>query len=151
MKPIIIIFIICLAIIVFACLMQEAGWPNPDFQGIVIHHSATDGGTVESIRKYHIEYNGWDDIGYHFIIYRDGSIHAGRSLEKVGAHALGRNSTHIGICLIAKDKFTNAQIDSFIQLCRELKKKYSILTIESHHEQCPGPGIALDALRRQIF
>jgi hypothetical protein len=51
-------------------------------------------------------------IGYHFVIYVDGTIHTGRGVNEVGAHAEGYNKNSIGICLIGKDKFTVPQWDS---------------------------------------
>ena len=56
---------------------------------IIIHCSATKEGrnyTVADIDRWHRE-RGFFCIGYHFVIYRDGSIHVGRSVEEVGAHA----------------------------------------------------------------
>ena len=77
------------------------------WKGVVIHHSeAADNGMLkdlEAIRRYHIEHNGWADIGYHFIIEKvagEYRVFAGRSLEKDGAHAIGFNGTHIGICCV---------------------------------------------------
>ncbi|MDR1196381.1 MAG: peptidoglycan recognition protein family protein [Endomicrobium sp.] len=77
------------------------------WKGIVIHHSETvDNGTladIEAIRRYHIQHNGWKDIGYHFVIEKVGGeykVFAGRSLEESGAHALGFNTSHIGICCV---------------------------------------------------
>ena len=55
---------------------------------IVIHCAATkasmDIGASE-IRKWHVDDNGWDDIGYHYIIKRDGTIEEGRDIEMSGA------------------------------------------------------------------
>ena len=47
---------------------------------IILHCSATPEGrnvTVEDIRAWHIE-RGFRTIGYHYVIYLDGSVHAGR-------------------------------------------------------------------------
>lgn len=111
-----------------------------NWQGIVIHHSATEGGTVESFDSYHKQI-GFDEIGYHYVIYKDGSVHEGRSLNKVGAHAKGRNKTHIGICLVGNETFTKAQILELGLLNLYLSDKYNIKSIERHHEQCPGEGL----------
>lgn len=76
-----------------------------NWQGVCIHHSATrDSKTSswEAIRYYHRQ-NGWDDIGYHFGIEDvSGSlrIRFGRPLHRAGAHAIGLNRTHIGICIV---------------------------------------------------
>jgi len=123
----------------------------PSWTGIVIHHSDTLSGTVESIRRYHIEVKGWDDIGYHYVIYLDGSVNYGRLLNKVGAHAYGRNRTHIGICLIGKQTFTNAQFLSVRTLCHQLLDRFPIKTIERHHEECPGTGINVEQIEKDVL
>lgn len=48
-------------------------------------------------------------IGYHFVIWIDGTIEAGRGIEEIGAHVQGSNSHSIGICLIGTSKFTDEQ------------------------------------------
>ena len=67
----------------------------------ILHHSAgPDDATVESVRRYHREVRVYADIGYHWIIGRDGSMLPGRPETEIGAHTVGRNSGTIGICLI---------------------------------------------------
>ena len=69
---------------------------------IIIHCSATKEGmdfTVEDIDRWHRK-RGFNGIGYHFVIYRDGSIHAGRSKNLIGAHCKGHNAHSIGICYV---------------------------------------------------
>ena len=69
---------------------------------IIIHCSATPEGkdyTVADIDRWH-KARGFKMIGYHYVIYRDGSIHTGRPLEMVGAHCKGHNAHSIGICYI---------------------------------------------------
>ena len=66
---------------------------------IIIHCSATPEGkslSAEACRLDHILHRGFRDIGYHFYITRDGEIHRGRPLEKVGAHCRNHNSHSIG-------------------------------------------------------
>lgn len=69
---------------------------------IVVHCAATppdvDVGADE-IRKWHLA-KGWSDIGYHFVVRRNGTVEAGRSLEWQGAHAEGHNYESIAICLV---------------------------------------------------
>lgn len=69
---------------------------------IVVHCAATpptaDIGAKE-IRKWHTD-KGWQDIGYALVIRRSGTVEAGRPLDKVGSHVLGRNSDSIGVCLV---------------------------------------------------
>ena len=69
---------------------------------IVIHCSATppdmDIGAAE-IRKWHTD-KGWNDIGYHLVIRRDGTLEMGRPFSVVGAHAKGHNANSIGVAMI---------------------------------------------------
>lgn len=69
---------------------------------IVVHCSATpvsaDVG-VQEIRDWHTQ-RGFFDIGYHYVITRDGVLREGRPLEKAGAHAKGHNTSSIGVCLV---------------------------------------------------
>ena len=108
---------------------------------IVVHCSATpptmDIG-VEEIRKWHSdpkpEGNGWSDIGYHYVIRRDGEIEIGRPIERAGAHSKGHNSNSIGICLIGgvdsngstEDNFNAQQYDSLHELLLQLTEEYSV-------------------------
>lgn len=80
---------------------------------IIIHHSATDINSsnitdaVRSIYTYHTVTNGWDDIGYNFLIGPDGTIYQGRDDFQLydkdnikGAHYCGKNSNTMGICVL---------------------------------------------------
>lgn len=95
---------------------------------IIIHCSATKEGkyyTVSDIDRWH-RARGFRKISYHFIIYRDGSIHVGRSKNEIGAHCTGQNSISIGICYIGglssdgkpKDSRTKEQKDSLRALIK---------------------------------
>lgn len=76
---------------------------NPrNIKEIIVHCSATPEGkdfTVADIKRWHLA-RGFSDIGYHYVIYRDGSIHVGRSENISGAHCTGHNTISIGICYI---------------------------------------------------
>ena len=67
---------------------------------IIIHCSATPQGvslSFEDCRHDHIFHRNFRDIGYHFYLTRDGEIHRGRPLDKIGAHCQGHNRHSIGI------------------------------------------------------
>ena len=111
---------------------------------IIVHCSATKEGqdfTIADIKKWHLA-RGFSDIGYHYIIYRDGSIHTGRNVNISGAHCEGHNSYSIGICYIggldksgkAKDTRTDAQKDTLLKLLKQLKQLYPKATIHGHYE-----------------
>lgn len=111
---------------------------------IIMHCSATPEGkdfTVEDIRRWH-KGRGWKDIGYHYVIYRDGSIHKGRNEEQTGAHCLGQNRDSIGICYIGgvtasrvpKDTRTQPQKVALRKLVAQLQAKYPGATVHGHYE-----------------
>ena len=53
--------------------------------------------TWKSYQNYHMDTNGWADIGYSFGVGEDGRIYEGRGWDRVGAHTSGYNSNGIGI------------------------------------------------------
>lgn len=126
---------------------------------IILHCAATPEGkhfTVEDIRRWHVlptsaGGRGWSDIGYHYVICLDGSVHLGRPIERIGAHTIGHNKTSIGICYVGgvsvdgktpKDTRTPEQKKTLIQLVKDLKKEYPNATIHGHNEfankACPS-------------
>ena len=106
---------------------------------------------VREIKRWHVQENGWSDIGYHYLISRDGQVRKGRPVEKAGAHTRGHNSDSIGVCLIgghggAKtddffDHFTQAQWDTLHKWLNDMETKYTF-TIHGHNEYaskgCPS-------------
>ena len=120
---------------------------------IIVHCSATPEGrphTVGDIRSWHKQ-RGFKDIGYHYVVYLDGSIHAGRPESAIGAHCKWHNQHSIGVCYIGgvakdmkspKDTRTEAQKKSLLQLLKMLKKKYPQAKIYGHRDfaakACPS-------------
>ena len=119
---------------------------------IILHCTATPDGRhvdVATIREWHRK-RGWSDIGYHFVIYLDGSVHNGRPVEKVGAHVSGHNADTIGVVYVggtdaagkAKDTMNDAQETAFVNLVASLRDKYGALTLHGHNEYaakaCPS-------------
>lgn len=120
---------------------------------IIIHCSATPEGkdyTVADIDRWH-KAQGWKGIGYHYVVYRDGSYHRGRPDEEVGAHVTGHNANSIGICYIGgcakdgvtpKDTRTEAQKKTLITLIRTMKGRYPGAKVYGHRDfaakACPS-------------
>ncbi len=60
---------------------------------------------VRAIQAYHMDSNGWDDVGYNYLICRHGSIIQGREDENdgtdvLGAHACAKNSGTMGVSML---------------------------------------------------
>ena len=126
---------------------------------IIIHCSATPEGkdfTVDDIRRWHLA-RKFADIGYHYVIYRDGSVHKGRAENIAGAHCLGHNANSIGICYIGgvakdgktpKDTRTPQQKTALRQLVNQLKFYYPHATVHGHNEfaakACPSFNVQKD-------
>lgn len=104
-----------------------------NIQRIIVHCSDTEGGDAESIRKYHVSHNGWDDIGYHYVITKEGVIERGRPEERSGAHCKGANFDSLGVCLIGKHDFSETQFESLRYLVSALKKRHGPITVWPHN------------------
>lgn len=132
---------------------------------IIIHCSATppdmDVGVAE-IRRWHADPppkgNGWNDIGYHFVIRRDGQFERGRPVEIQGAHCAAQNGNKasIGICmvggvrrglhpktgkpaLLVENNFTHSQWLTLEQQLELLQIRFpKIDTILGHRDLDPG-------------
>ena len=101
---------------------------------IVVHCSDTnDTDTAIDIHKLHLNF-GWDGIGYHKVIQRNGIIEMGRPEYWVGAHVFGYNKDSLGVCLIGKNKFTKKQFLSLEYVLRNWKKRYPKAKILGHYE-----------------
>ena len=89
---------------------------------------------------------GWSDIGYHFVIRRNGTIERGRDQSLEGAHAHGHNQDSIGICLVGgvddlgkpDRNFTDAQFASLKTLVFGLVMEYRNVTRVCGHRDLPG-------------
>lgn len=120
---------------------------------IIVHCAATPEGrdyTTADIERWHKK-QGWSAIGYHYVVYRDGSVHAGRDIDTSGAHCSGHNTHSIGVCYIggmdaenkkAKDTRTTEQKEALLTLLREMRKLYPSASIHSHRDfakkDCPS-------------
>lgn len=99
----------------------------------IVHHSASntyDTNYTQVVRAYYVYHttvNGWDDIGYNYLIAPNGMVYAGRDPEKpeitqdevTGAHFCGKNSYTMGVCLIGDYK-NNIPSDTALQALKKL-------------------------------
>ena len=120
---------------------------------LVIHCSATKLSkqmTAADIDNCH-RAQGWDMIGYHWYIDRNGLITEGRKEQYEGAHVVGYNDSAIGICYEGGldehgdscDTRTLAQKKALRFLLKQLKQRYPAAQICGHrdfpnvHKDCP--------------
>lgn len=118
---------------------------------IVIHCSATRAIQAnigaKDIRQWHLA-KGWRDIGYHWVIKRDGKVEKGRGVDEIGSHVAGHNANSIGICLVGglnndtyapEANYTAAQWGALKTLVADMLKKYPKAKVLGHRD---FPGVA---------
>ncbi|WNH52453.1 N-acetylmuramoyl-L-alanine amidase [Stenotrophomonas oahuensis] len=117
---------------------------------LVVHCAATrpsmDIG-VKEIRQWHLQ-RGFNDVGYHYVIRRDGTLEKGRKDSVVGAHAQGYNAKSLGICLVGgvserdvnkpEANFTPQQYHELKFLLKRLRETYPNARIVGHRELNSG-------------
>ena len=113
---------------------------------IAIHCSATSSKQnigAKDIDKWH-RAKGWQCIGYHYVIRRDGTVEEGREEGVIGAHVENWNHNSLGICMVggvnaddvnkAENNFTKEQFASLKQLLVDLKHRYPKAKIQGHRD-----------------
>ena len=117
---------------------------------IIVHHTSLSGSTPESVRQTHIAEFGWQEVGYHWIIDKQGKLHQGREEDLVGAHCQGKNSTSIGVCVLGdyqSEMPSEAAVRALVKLTKELCARYPDIKQASLHatysswKKCPGENL----------
>lgn len=107
-----------------------------DIKLLVVHCTDTNNNQnlkAIDIHKMHLSF-GWDGIGYHKVILRDGKIENGRPDYWIGAHVKGKNDISLGVCLVGRDKFTKSQFKSLEKILKEWKLDYPKAKIVGHKD-----------------
>ncbi|KUO21686.1 FG-GAP-like repeat-containing protein [Streptomyces dysideae] len=85
---------------------------NDKVQAVFVHHTvgsnsyscAQSASLVRGIMAYHVDVNGWNDLGYNFLVDKCGQVFEGRAggadLPVQGAHTYGFNSYSAGIAVL---------------------------------------------------
>lgn len=113
-------------------------------RGVTVHYSAgPPNQSVRSIQDFHMDGNGWADIGYNFLVDRSGTAYEGRGWLVVGAHAAPRNVAGIGVCYIGRDGMTDAAKRTVIALYDEANRRAGRTLARKGHRDinstsCPG-------------
>lgn len=94
---------------------------------LIVHHTAGANtssdwsAVVYSIWNYHVNTNGWDDIGYNWLIDPNGVVYEGRADNIQGAHFCGKNGNTMGICILG----TYIDVDPKPQSMETLKRLFA--------------------------
>ena len=111
--------------------------PRRVISKVFIHCSASDArghDNVATIRRWHLA-RGFSDIGYHYIIQKDGMMREGRPVRLMPAAQKGHNSGSIAICVTGLREFTATQMRMLISLCLSIDQAYmSDITFHGHNE-----------------
>ncbi len=112
---------------------------------LVVHCSVTKEDVdigVEEIRRWHRQRNFFD-VGYHYVIRRDGTLEKGREDNVPGAHARGFNDKSLGICLVGgvesdgktpEQNFTPEQYETLKGLLFDLRDDHPGATVLGHRD-----------------
>lgn len=148
-----------------------SAWSPPsryekNWKAIIIHHSATNTGSVATIDDYHRKNNGWDGIGYDFVIGNGRGAGNGEvdstfrwTGQKTGAHCKTdssnwANEKAIGICLVGNFDYSrpsSSQMTSLVKLVRFLSARYDIPASKVYgHNTTPGHSTKTDCPGRNF-
>lgn len=130
--------------------------------GLVLHHSGSRIDTVSGIRKYHAEILKWADIGYTWLMDRDGIWHKGRSiyLQTCNGNRYA-NKNYLSACVLgdfSRDRMSVIQKKALFEFLTYLKLifDWGFSGIFGHKEVrdkptlCPGKYFPLDECK-EIF
>ena len=115
--------------------------PRRKISRVFIHCSASDvksHDSVATIRRWHLA-RGFSDIGYHYVILKDGRIRSGRGLERTPAAQKGHNKASIAICVTGLELFSAEQMLALLILCMSIDQVYDgAVTFHGHNEVNPA-------------
>lgn len=123
--------------------------PN-DIQYLVVHCSDTPDDSMigaADIHDMHLGF-GWHGVGYHRVINRRGEIELGRPDYWQGAHVYGHNDISLGVCLVGRLTFSDAQFNALEIVLREWRERYPSASICGHRDfsytdkTCPNFDVA---------
>lgn len=103
---------------------------------------------ADTINQWHKD-RGWSEIGYNFVIRRNGLVEVGRPMDAQGAHVLGYNDVAIGVCLVggvdskgkADNNFTTQQFESLLLTLKFIRCYAPDAFIQGHRD---FPGVKKD-------
>ena len=101
---------------------------------------------MRNIQNWHMDHNGWADIGYNFLVDRYGTIWEGRGWGALGAHCKGHNSDYLGIAYMGEDDVTPAALGAIAWLLEMARTRHRVGPAVKPHNalgstSCPGPRL----------
>lgn len=116
----------------------------------VIHHGGPVGAprytkaaasrTCRDWQSYHMDHNGWLDIGYHFLIDGYGRIYLGRPADKLGAHVLNENTGRVGINFMQDGRYHGLTVGQKRTLRKLFKRRHGKLGLPALKDLARRPG-----------
>lgn len=112
---------------------------------IIVHCTATPEGrsvSLADIDRWH-RARGFNGVGYHYVVFADGHVEAGRPEDRSGAHCLGHNAQSIGVCYVGglakdcrtpRDTRTPKQRAALLELIARLCRRFPGATVHGHRE-----------------
>jgi len=103
---------------------------------LVVHCSDTpddEPTTARDIHAMHLGF-GWHGVGYHRMINRAGDVEQGRPDYWIGAHVYGHNEVSLGVCLLGRTQFTDAQFESLENVLRDWTTQYPNAEVVGHRD-----------------
>ena len=120
---------------------------------LVLHHAAISSASPQAIHNMHRYTNGWNGIGYHYYIRKDGTIYRGRPENTIGAHAEGHNYNSIGMCFegnFEAEAMGKAQMIAGAELVSDIRRRYSDIEVVEHRDEnataCPGKNFPVEEI-----
>ena len=122
--------------------------PLAEVKFIAVHSAGSKSSmdvTTNTLWQWHVTERGWSDIGYHFFIKFDGTVHKCRDVKYQGAHCEAINDKSIAVCIEGGyggvDNFTAIQKHALFALITEQKDAHKNSAVVGHNhfdkKACP--------------
>ncbi|MDX1605387.1 MAG: N-acetylmuramoyl-L-alanine amidase [Candidatus Competibacterales bacterium] len=122
-----------------------------NYDCVAVHHSGNWGyKDPKDIENLHMNKNGYDDVGYHYLIHPNGTIYEGREIVYKGSHVRLKNTGKIGILMMGDydhqlldwndDTLSQKHLLKLKELIKTLKKHFPLKKLGGHKEYLPNSG-----------
>lgn len=111
----------------------------------------------QNMKNYHVNVNGWSDIGQHVTLLPNGLFVTGRDFATTPASILGKNTgafacEMLGDFNVGAETLVGPQKDSILRLAKYFddRGKYVRFHRESFSTDCPGTGLNKDVFMSEV-